>query len=1397
MEKEPTMPVQSQALEVNLQRTAVEVRIPRRQQLLLELTEPLCGIHQETEKLLIEINHSYIGWKQALEDLHYRAMGDFFHYNKAERGAEALAVFCSLYERAATAATPETLRDVAIRYWLYYLEKIADESGENLLRNSSAIKRSLQTLRYIFADAPAWAVSASPRLKRLCRSLLTGASAEPPLLALVVDVYRDSLQQVHQQWLALPDAIDWYRDCVGAEPPAELPRALAQISHASLQAASACIEQSRTQGVNDAATALIALADNGQIVRGFIDAASSLHGEDREPWQDLLRRIAWLSRVLGTAELTVVHETALHDISRLYTEVLRDGDRAQLRSFVQETFAVLRRTEFANPIPVLDLLTAIGTEVMKTGDRAWIDAVVDELIAFDFQYPRFSGFTDEWQVKVNPAHLKNIRTYLALIKEAPHAAGRLLAALVVQLKIGGVFLADTDLFQKDISQLLAADIRPVYDLTKQLCKVFPVYFSDIGAEGELRDASTRLDEIRGRRDLLCHFIRKQCHVESNPKLVTFIERVATYWASGEKESLRSFLPDSLYHGLDPDDPNHGNLHRIFSALSAQLGGVTKLFALDAAAIERLLAPFAEDPAVDPLDIEKAALLLRVRALVGQKYEIDHRDVVVRLRDFHRIDHDHVDALERALLAKRYREALALLLEILETLQAIVLSEGPTQAVEDIYHKRHVAVGIPSMYGRYKEERFEAMGLTFRVESLGSVLFEQMISEQNLAYITKSNLQIVAVWLRMLLRALRLEGFRGRGLEIRIWMLEQALQARGVITVDQYVNIFQLIGNSIKHIIRIRFLDVYESSLETLIERMRERGVLEDQRPDDTPQELVLRHGESFLRDLIAQSFGLQRLDSLVSQIIFTLTKEREKLDVETLNLLMTYDVDRCFVQIEQEGTAHNGHIYVGNKGFMLKRLAHYGFPVPHGFILTTEVFRCRRAIEAYDELRKEHTRRIEAQIHRLEELTGARYGDVKNPLLISVRSGAAISMPGMLDSFLNVGMNEEITAGFARARNCGWAAWDAYRRFLQFWGMAFGIHRDHFDQLMQEKKRTLGVEKKSQLSAEQMRELALRYRALVWEQEVAIVDDPWEQLHVCIDLVLRSWDSHKARVYRKALQIAEEWGTAVIVQRMVYGNLSNRSGTGVVFTRHPQKSSEGVELYGDFVLQGQGDDVVSGLVETFPINERQRVAEHRNTTVSLERAFPAIYEALAAHSQALIGDVGMSHQEIEFTFEGPEASDLYVLQSRDIMLSQATTVSTFVPSAELEQAKVATGIGVGGGALCGRVAHSAADITALRESDPEGKIILIRPDTVPDDIHMVLQASGLLTAIGGATSHAAVASQRLGMACVVGTRVLDVDEKAGVSRLAGHRVATGDYLSINGEDGSIYLGQHAIVTVRK
>jgi pyruvate,orthophosphate dikinase len=325
-----------------------------------------------------------------------------------------------------------------------------------------------------------------------------------------------------------------------------------------------------------------------------------------------------------------------------------------------------------------------------------------------------------------------------------------------------------------------------------------------------------------------------------------------------------------------------------------------------------------------------------------------------------------------------------------------------------------------------------------------------------------------------------------------------------------------------------------------------------------------------------------------------------------------------------------------------------------------------------------------------------------------------------------------------------------------------------------------------------MREIALAYRSAMEARGIELIDDPPEQLRHAVLQVFASWHSTRATLFRHQMNLSDEWGTAVIVQAMVFGNLNENSGSGVFFTRNPKGLSSGVTLYGDFIFGVQGDDIVSGLVETYPISESQRVAEQRSVMISLEKRFPEVYAELLRVSEILIYEKGFNHQEIEFTFENDKKEGVYILQTRDMVQMDQKKVKIFKDTAELRRSLLGIGVGVGGGALSGIAVYSEDEIRRSRKRDPDMPLILIRPDTVPDDVGLLLQVDGLLTAKGGSTSHAAVTIPQLKKVGVVGFTKLKVYEAKKYSTIDGHVIRDGDFISIDGWSGAVYRGNHEV-----
>ncbi|WP_246024356.1 pyruvate, phosphate dikinase [Azospirillum ramasamyi] len=494
---------------------------------------------------------------------------------------------------------------------------------------------------------------------------------------------------------------------------------------------------------------------------------------------------------------------------------------------------------------------------------------------------------------------------------------------------------------------------------------------------------------------------------------------------------------------------------------------------------------------------------------------------------------------------------------------------------------------------------------------------------------------------------------------------------------------------------------------------------------------------------------------------------------------------------------------LGNKGARLVEMAGLGIPVPPGFVIAAEA---GQGLAAGEPLPAALCAAIDEAIASLEKRAGGRFGDAGRPLLLSVRSGAAVSMPGMMDSILNLGLNDRTVAGLTAASGDARFAHDCYRRLVQSFGcVVMGVPGHRFEDLLEEYKDERGLLRDGDLTAEDWRSLLPRFLQLV-ETRCArpFPQDPAEQLRMAVAAVFRSWMNPRAVAFRALHGIPEDMGTAVTVQAMVFGNRGQDSGTGVLFTRDPSTGAPG--LCGEFLANAQGEDVVSGTRDPDPLSAAQPHPER-----SMERRQPAVYAELRAVSERLeraFGDM----QDIEFTVE---SGRLFVLQSRSGKRSPEAAVRIAVDMAEegiigrdeavrrvdpqaLDEllrptlapdalaGAIAMGLPASPGAVTGRAAFTTED--AIRLARAGAPVVLCRPETSPEDIHGMQAAAGIVTARGGFTSHAATVARGMGRPCVCGARALRIDVEAGLMQVGEVTVRTGDLLTIDGSNGAVVLG---------
>jgi pyruvate,orthophosphate dikinase len=515
------------------------------------------------------------------------------------------------------------------------------------------------------------------------------------------------------------------------------------------------------------------------------------------------------------------------------------------------------------------------------------------------------------------------------------------------------------------------------------------------------------------------------------------------------------------------------------------------------------------------------------------------------------------------------------------------------------------------------------------------------------------------------------------------------------------------------------------------------------------------------------------------------------------NIWRYKSMSKKYCYLFSEGNANMREL-LGGKGANLAEMTNIGLPVPQGFTITTEA--CTQYYEDGRKINDEIQTQINEYIVKMEEITGKKFGDKENPLLVSVRSGARASMPGMMDTILNLGLNEEVVEVIAQKSNNPRWAWDCYRRFIQMYSdVVMEVGKKYFEELIDKMKEERGVKQDVELTADDLKELASQFKA-EYKSKIGVdfPTDPKEQLMGAVKAVFRSWDNPRANVYRRDNDIPYSWGTAVNVQSMAFGNMGDDCGTGVAFTRDPATGEK--KLMGEFLTNAQGEDVVAGVRTPMPIAQ-------------MEEKFPEAFEQFKKVCKTL-EDHYRDMQDMEFTVENKK---LYMLQTRNgkrtaqaalkiacdlvdegmrteqeavAMIDPRNLDTLLHPQFDAKALKAATpmgkGLGASPGAACGKIVFTADD---AEEWNAKGeKVVLVRLETSPEDITGMKASQGILTVRGGMTSHAAVVARGMGTCCVSGCGDITMDEANKQFTLGGKTFKEGDYISIDGSTGNIYDG---------
>ncbi|RZB36271.1 MAG: pyruvate, orthophosphate dikinase [Desulfobacteraceae bacterium Eth-SRB2] len=1382
--------IQSKALEVNIADYHVDVTIDEKYSILQEVMSKYYGILEGLNNLLKELSHPYKNWTFIVHEARVYSL-DYFHLLKSHpKGPEATELLLDIFIRAIGSKSDIEVKADAVDNFLLFIQKIIKESGSDFKKFKPLIDDSFNRIRAYDGDDFFLFVKSFYQIRKLADALLNYSSEieeDCKTVNLLLIKYYD---RICRYWLTEKDPWTWFeQEADKIDNRENLKKVFNIISHKQINRYKSGLEkiaQSKNIESQEVLKRLLILPAYDQFVEAYRKIPQSLLNESAKTVRGNRWKLIFLFHIMNISGLSVIHEEALREINRTLSWLIAHESNLNIGSLIHKTFSILKTRAGRYPATALNCILNMGKGVYKTDDSDLVKFFIDYVIDLGFQSPMIKGVGNDWQIEFNTAHILNIRTWLELIELNPMWSTRLLSYLIIHLSACGVFIKDIDLFPRDITRLLNSGIDPVYNLGKQLCRLFPVFFNDIGAEGKLRDISTEIDEICRRKDPLMHFLRKQSHVESSNRIIDLMEATLNFWETKEKSPLRPFVPPNTYEEIHTQGPYVDGVHRVI--LHLKENGVSIPDGLVTLKEDEIGGLVQGVSGVSEQDSRRVELAITCYKLLNQKYNLDFIEMENYLAQLKSEAFPDLNRLNDALKESDLNKKIYGLLDYLEELKNIILSDQTFEIKENIYKKRHITIDIPSMYGSYREMKFDALGLTFRIESLVNVLFEELVENIDLGLITKATFFQIYDRLNLFFKALQLDGIPSVEIERQLDMLAHSLEARG-FTFTQYIDIFKGFAQAVRNIINDYFNNIHGENLGRILSQISFDQILSKYLPQSGTidhEKLKHRISEIFFRERIAFSLGLQQLDLFLSRILNILFQQSNKLPKNQLHQLLLYDPEWAMTSINNISKRVSGIIYLGNKGLNLVRLKNLGLPVPPGFIITTEAFRCREILESYPPAEQNFREQLQKHIADLEKVTGKTFGNSKNPLLFSIRSGSSISQPGMMDTFLNVGMNEEIAAGIAEHTGNAWFAWDSYRRFLQCYGMAFGLERDDFDAIISEMKRRAGIGFKREFAGMQMRKVAMTYKSMIKNSGIDVIDDPFKQLYLTIKKVFGSWESSKARAYRKIIGISDDWGTAATVQEMVYGNISRQSGAGVIFTHNPRWSEDSLRLWGDFSIGNQGEDVASGLVNTLPISITQQDIEMRETDITLETHFPKIYNGLKEWSNKLIHMEGWSPQEMEFTFEGPGIDDLYLLQCRDMAIRERKKVLTFDLGDITEDKLLGHGIGVSGGAMRGRIVFSLKEIDEWRTIEPDTYLVFVRNDTVPDDIREIYAADGLLTARGGVTSHAAVVAYRLGKTCIVGCGNLICKEKEKRCQFNKVVLKSGDHVSIDGREGSVY-----------
>ncbi len=785
------MKVKSKALEVNLADYHVDVAIDAKYSTLQEVMSQYFGLMEGLNTLLKELSHPYKNWRFIVTETRKYSL-EYFHLIKNHpKGPAAANLLIDIFFDALEADVDADVKVDAIDNLQLFLQKAIKDSGSNLDTFLPSLDKAFMRIAQLPDDRFALFCRSYYQINRLAKVFLECAPKSDGAFRDINQLLIKFYHVTYDYWLGESDPKAWFvKEVTEVEQRSDFTDYFKSISHSQLADWKQQLDH-MTQRQHPASDKLLAsllelpgfnqiVEQYRQIPRHLLDKAGG-NGRGRH------LKLIFLFHIMSVSGLTLIHREALRDINQTLGWIIENENYRHIQNLIQKTFAILKERSHMYPATTLNCVLNMGKGVYKTDDIDLINFFIDSVIDLGFAAPNIQGVDNNWQIKVNKTHILNIRTWLELIELDPKRSIRLLSALIIHLSLCGVFIKDIDLFPRDITQFLNSGIGSVFNLAKQLTRLFPVYFNDIGAEGRLRDISTRIDELTQRRDILIHYLRKQSHVESSNRIIDLMEAVLYFWQTRDKKRLAPYVPPAIYDQIQTQGPYIDGVFEILKRLKHKgIHASNDLLAISEKSIKQWLATIKGVP---ELDLERIELATAFYKMLNQKYNFDLIELDAYLSQLRTEALPDLNRLEQALVEIDSHKQLFMLLEYMEKLQAVILSDESFEIRQDIYKKRHITIDIPSMYGSYHEMKFDCLGLTFRIETLVNVLFEGLIEKIDLSLITKATFHQIYSLLRLFDRALKLDGISSKEFERQLEFLAHSLEVKG-FTLTQYLDIFK-------------------------------------------------------------------------------------------------------------------------------------------------------------------------------------------------------------------------------------------------------------------------------------------------------------------------------------------------------------------------------------------------------------------------------------------------------------------------------------------------------------------------------------------------------------------------------------------------------------------------------